>query len=111
MVFEVVPQIQIGNIPPSNVVIGLLPLYKLIVFCYDMYGSGVGSNRAGPSNKGEDECVAAPVVVYKVVGDDDEDVVDDLIDSDGRILHEDGSECVENLDYAVEEEFIPGMVD
>ena len=82
MVFQVVPQIQIGDIPPSNVVIGLLPLYKLVVFCDDMYGSGVGAYRAGPRNKGENKCIAAPVVVDEVIGDDDEDVVDDLVNSD-----------------------------
>ena len=111
MVFRVIPHVQIGDIPPSNVVIGLLPLDELIMLCDDMYGSGVGSYRAGPSNKGEDECVAAPVVVYKVVGGDDEDVVEDLVNSDRRVLHKDGSECVENLNYAVEKEFIPGVVD
>ena len=106
-----IPQIQIGDIPPSNVVVGLLSLYKLVVFCDDVDGGRMGPYGAGSRNKSEDERVAAPVIVDEVVCDDDEDVVDDLVDSDRRVLHEYGSECVENLDYAVEEEFVPGVVD
>ena len=76
-----------------------------------MYSCRMGSYWAGPWDKGENECITTPIVVDEVVGDDDKDVVEDLVDSNWRVLHKDGSECVENLDYAIEEEFIPWVVD
>ena len=81
MVFEVVAQIQIGDIPPPNVVICLLPLYKLVVFSYNVYGCRMGSYRTGSRDEGENKCITTPIVVDKVVSDDDEDVVEDLVDS------------------------------
>jgi hypothetical protein len=46
MVFDVVSKVEIGDVPPSDVVIGLLAFDELVVLCDDVDGGGVGADRA-----------------------------------------------------------------
>ena len=97
VVFKMVAKVQVWNVPPSNIIVGFLSLDELVVLSNDVNGGRMRSNRAGSRDECEEKSISAPIVVDEIVGDDDEDVVDDLVESDGRVLHEDGSESVEDF--------------
>lgn len=46
-------------------------------------------------------------MVDQKISEEDEEVVEDFVFVDAGILHEDGSESVEQLDHRVEEVFVP----
>ena len=98
---------EIGYVPPPNVVVGLLALNKLIVLGDDVDGSGVGADGAESGDRSEDEGVEAPEVVDQVVGGEDGNVVEDLVEPDAGVVHEDGPQGVEELDDEVEDVFVP----
>ena len=107
VVLKMVAKHEIGYVPPPNVVVGLLALNKLIVLGDDVDGSGVGADGAESGDRSEDEGGEAPEVVDQVVGGEDGNVVEDLVEPDAGVVHEDGPQGVEELDDEVEDVFVP----
>lgn len=102
-----IAQIDIRDIPPSNIIISFLSLDKLIMFSNDMNSSRMRSNRTSTSYQSKQKSTTTPKMIDKVVSEDNEDVICDLVQSYTGIVHEDRTESVENLYYEVEEVFVP----
>lgn len=90
VVFEVVAEIQVKDVPKTDVVIGLLAFDEFVVFCDDVDGSWMRADRAETSHKQEEKCPRTPNDIHEVVSEEDEDIIQGLISAESRILHEDG---------------------
>ena len=80
------------------------------MLCDDMNGRGMGTNGTGSWDKKIEKSVEAPIVKYKIVNGEDKQIVEGLIHPHGRIVHEDGPECIKSFNYCVKEIFVPRVV-
>ena len=79
VVFEVVSEIEVEDVPKANVVVGLLAFDELVVLCDDVNGGRVRADRAQASHQQEEKRIRAPSSVDEVVGEEDEDVVQGFV--------------------------------
>lgn len=110
VMLEVVAEVDVGDVPPADVVVGLLALDELVVLGDDVDGGGVRTDGAESGDEDEEKGVSSPEVIDEVVGEEDEDVVDDFVDPDAGVMHEDRSEGIEDFDDGVEDVFVPLLV-
>lgn len=77
------------------------------MLCDDVNGCRVGSDGGESGNEEEEECPWAPEVVDGIIGEGNEEVVHGLFLVHAGVLHEDGTQGVEELDHQVEDIFVP----
>lgn len=110
VVLDVVTEVYVRNVPPTDVIVRLLPFYELVVLGNYVDCGRVRTNRTRTGYQGKQQGVHSPEVENEVVGQDDENVVAYFVCSDAGVVHEDRSKGVEYFDYGVEDVFVPGMV-
>lgn len=107
MVLEVVAEVEVEDVPKSDVIVGLLAFDELVVLGNDVNGSWMRANWAQPSHKQEQQRPLTPNSINYVVSEEDECIVQNLVSTQTGILHKDGPKCVEQLNDRVEQIFVP----
>lgn len=107
VMLEVVAEIEVEDVPKTNVIVCLLAYDELVVLCDDMDGSWMRTDRAETSHKQEKKCPRTPKDIHEVVSEENESIVQGLVSAECWILHEDGPKRVEKLNDQIEEILVP----
>lgn len=107
VMLDMVAQIDVRDVPPSEVVVSLLPRDELVVLGDDVDGGRVGSDRAQPREDHVGQRPGTPQVQDDSVQREDGQVIEEFIAGETGLVHEERTSGVEKADYYVEDVFIP----
>ena len=105
VVLDVISQIDVQNIPWTNVVISFKSFNNFVVFSKDMNSSRVSSDWKQGNSQKIKESIDAPVSIYKVVSAGNNNDIHKFILGDFPLHGENRSKCIEKSHESPEEPF------